>query len=84
MRIIRVLHRPTGRFVAIALLATLGLAFAAVPVLRQITSARAASTGDCQLNSAKGNVQHVIYVQFDNVHFTRDNPNVPSDLEQMP
>jgi hypothetical protein len=23
-------------------------------------------------------------VQFDNVHFTRDNPNVPSDLEQMP
>ncbi len=31
-----------------------------------------------------GNVQHVIYIQFDNVHFTRDNPNVPSDLEQMP
>jgi len=26
----------------------------------------------------------VIYIQFDNVHFTRDNPNVPSDLEQMP
>src|SRR5262249_24308372 len=24
------------------------------------------------------------YLQFDNVHFTRDNPNVPSDLEQMP
>jgi hypothetical protein len=23
-------------------------------------------------------------VEFDNVHFTRDNPNVPSDLEQMP
>src|SRR5207249_6857068 len=38
----------------------------------------------CQLNSPKGNVQHVIYVQFDNTHFTRDNPNVPSDLEQMP
>jgi hypothetical protein len=29
-------------------------------------------------------VQHVVYVEFDNVHFTRDNPNVPSDLEQMP
>ncbi len=29
-------------------------------------------------------VEHVIYVQFDNVHLTRDNPNVPSDLEQMP
>ncbi len=26
----------------------------------------------------------MIYVQFDNVHFTRDNPRVPSDLEQMP
>jgi hypothetical protein len=38
----------------------------------------------CNLNSAHGNIQHVIYVQFDNVHFTRDNPNVPSDLEQMP
>jgi hypothetical protein len=26
----------------------------------------------------------MIWLQFDNVHFTRDNPNVPSDLEQMP
>src|SRR6266567_3414565 len=30
--------------------------------------------GSCQLNSAKGNIKHVIYVQFDNTHFTRDNP----------
>jgi hypothetical protein len=29
-------------------------------------------------------VSHVVYIQFDNVHFRRDNPNVPSDLEQMP
>src|SRR3954469_18068019 len=36
----------------------------------------------CNLNSANGAIQHVIYVQFDNVHFTRDNPNIPSDLEQ--
>jgi hypothetical protein len=43
-----------------------------------------ASSGGCQLNSAKGQIQHVIYIQFDNTHFTRDNPNVPSDLEQMP
>ena len=35
----------------------------------------------CQLGNG---VQHVVYVEFDNVHFTRDNPNVPSDLEQMP
>jgi hypothetical protein len=38
----------------------------------------------CQLNSAKGQVKHVIYIIFDNVHFLRDNPNVPSDVEQMP
>ncbi|HKS69709.1 MAG TPA: hypothetical protein VJQ45_04785 [Ktedonobacterales bacterium] len=38
----------------------------------------------CQLNSAGGAIQHVIYLQFDNTHFNRDNPNVPSDLEQMP
>jgi len=42
------------------------------------------AAGACQLNSPKGNVQHVIYIQFDNTHFRRDNPNVPSDLEQMP
>src|SRR5207244_6940207 len=29
-------------------------------------------------------IKHVIYIQFDNTHFRRDNPNVPSDLEQMP
>jgi hypothetical protein len=44
----------------------------------------APAAGTCQLNSAKGQIQHVIYIQFDNTHFTRDNPNVPSDLEQMP
>jgi hypothetical protein len=36
------------------------------------------------LNSSQGNIKHVIYLIFDNVHFRRDNPNVPSDLEQMP
>lgn len=41
-------------------------------------------SGGCNLNSARGQIQHVIYIQFDNTHFTRDNPNVPSDLEQMP
>ena len=38
----------------------------------------------CQLRSAKGDIQRVIFLIFDNVHFLRDNPNVPSDLEQMP
>ena len=43
-----------------------------------------AGANGCQLHSAKGAIQHMIYIQFDNTHFTRDNPNVPSDLEQMP
>jgi hypothetical protein len=43
-------------------------------------SAKAAAP-TCRLGNG---VQHVINIVFDNVHFARDNPNVPSDLEQMP
>jgi hypothetical protein len=43
-----------------------------------------AAAGTCELGTKAAPVSHVIYLQFDNVHFTRDNPNVPSDLEQMP
>lgn len=42
------------------------------------------TSSSCVLNSPGGQAKHVIYIQFDNVHLTRDNPNVPSDLEQMP
>jgi hypothetical protein len=42
------------------------------------------SGGACRLQSGDGPVRHVVYIQFDNTHFTRDDPNVPSDLEQMP
>src|SRR5262249_59294909 len=38
----------------------------------------------CGLQAAGGKIKHVVHIQFDNVHFLRDNPNVPSDLEQMP
>jgi hypothetical protein len=44
-------------------------------------SAAGADPTGCQLGNG---VQHVIEIVFDNVHFFRDNPNVPSDLEQMP
>jgi hypothetical protein len=47
-------------------------------------SAASAAAAVCPLNASGAPVQHVIYVQFDNTHLTRDNPNVPSDLEQMP
>ena len=45
--------------------------------------AAAQATG-CPLNSPGGNISHIVYIQFDNLHLERDNPNVPSDLEQMP
>ena len=38
----------------------------------------------CQLKSPSGQVKRVVHIVFDNVHLRRDNPNVPSDLEQMP
>src|SRR5262249_26123931 len=38
----------------------------------------------CQLQSAGNQIKHVVYISFDNVHLRRDNPNVPSDLEQIP
>jgi hypothetical protein len=46
-----------------------------------VTSAVTSVAPKCQLG---GGIQHVVYLVFDNVHFRRDNPNVPSDLEQMP
>jgi arylsulfatase A-like enzyme len=46
-------------------------------------ASQSASAG-CQLNSPGGQVKRVINIVFDNVHLRRDNPNVPSDMEQMP
>ena len=39
------------------------------------------STTGCTL---KGPIKHVVYLQFDNTHYARDNSSVASDLEQMP
>ncbi len=47
------------------------------------TTADASGPTACSLG-AGGAIQHVIYVQFDNTHLSRDVPNVASDLEQMP
>src|SRR5262249_34264357 len=58
-----------------------------LPVISAADSASRSGTSSaskCHLRSAKGDIQHVVYLIFDNVHFLRDNPNVPSDLEQMP
>ena len=55
-----------------------------IGVLVISVSGTALAQSSCHLNSPSGRIKHVIYVQFDNTHFLRDNPNVPSDLEQMP
>ena len=49
-----------------------------------LAGAAPAFAGSCQLASNSHGVKHIVYIQFDNVHLRRDNPNVPSDLEQMP
>src|ERR1700756_3667068 len=59
------------------------LAIIGLLVMPRALAATTATNG-CQLKSPKGAIQHVIYVQFDNTHFRRDNPDVPSDLEHMP
>jgi hypothetical protein len=38
----------------------------------------------CQLQSQGNKIKHVVHITFDNVHLRRDDPNVPSDMEQMP
>src|SRR5207245_7044333 len=44
-------------------------------------AASAAPSSNCHLGNG---IKHVIEITFDNTHFNRDNPNVLSDLEQMP
>jgi hypothetical protein len=66
-----------------ALLAGLGIAGATGPVRAAATAPAAGSdtASSCHLGNG---ITHVVKLMFDNVHFFRDNPNVPSDLELMP
>ena len=68
--------KRSRHFVSAAVAAALGAAILAGGSI----SANAA----CQLQSPSGKITRVVYIVFDNVHLRRDNPNVPSDLEQMP
>jgi hypothetical protein len=65
------------RLTTCAVTAATGLGLLAVPA----AAGQQANGSGCML--ANG-IKHVISIQFDNVHFTQDNPNVPSDLAQMP
>ena len=70
------------RLAAVAAIA-IGWQVAAVPAQASVGSSRlvAAAPTNCTLGNG---IKHVVNVVFDNVHLTRDNPNVPSDLELMP
>jgi hypothetical protein len=68
------------RLAAVAAL-SIGWQLAAVPAGNAAAPTGSSPASTCALGNG---VQHVINIVFDNTHFTRDNPNVPSDLEQMP
>jgi hypothetical protein len=58
-----------------------GWASAGQPPARASATVRSEAGSSCRLGNG---VKHVIQLTFDNVHFFRDNPNVPSDLQMMP
>jgi hypothetical protein len=78
--------RRTRTYAALAALSVVAATAGTAAALTATVSAASPSTpvSGCQLGTPSTPVKHVISLQFDNVHFTRDNPNVPSDLEQMP
>jgi len=67
------------------------LAAAGIAVLVAVQVAGASGSGnagppppkDASCKLAHG-IKHVIYLQFDNVHYNSDAPNVAGDLQQMP
>src|SRR3954447_22480142 len=81
-------RRPRSRRISTiaasaALVAGVGVVGAGAASAAPAAPAQQADHGQasCQLGNG---VKHVVKLMFDNVHFFRDNPNVPSDLELMP
>ena len=58
-------------------LAAASLLVTGLPVLAGGSAAAGVPDNGCRLGNG---VRHVINIVFDNVHFFRDNPNVPSDV----
>jgi len=74
--------KPKVKLSALAALAAALIVLAATGVAGARTGG--APTAGCQLGAGNSKIKHVIYLQFDNVHYRRDASNVASDLEQMP
>ena len=78
------LGRGKLRWLGVALaLAALAGAAAAAGALGGTKAAAITPPPSSSCHLANG-ISHVIEITFDNTHFNRDNPNVLSDLEQMP
>lgn len=90
-------HSPRLRSLALRAIAASALLFSSIGLGSPTALADRGGPNDpsqpgpaaaCQLGAQhgghSGDIQHVIYVQFDNTHFARDRQSVPSDLEQMP
>jgi len=75
--------RVTAAASSAALLGTLGLAGTSMAATAKDAKPAAPATGTSSCHLGNG-VKHVVQLTFDNVHYFRDNPNVPSDLELMP
>ena len=74
----------TGRSVEVRSAVGLSRMILALLISIALCGFAAAQATGCPLNSPSGKISHIVYIQFDNLHLERDNPNVPSDLEQMP
>lgn len=75
-------RKPRSRALPLALVAA-AVTSPALPLAAH-AAAPAAAAPSCHLGTYEHPLKHIVYLQFDNVHLRRDNPNVPSDLEQMP
>ncbi|ERF83106.1 hypothetical protein JQ559_24545 [Bradyrhizobium viridifuturi] len=62
----------------------LGALFLALDCVVTCSTGSAQALAACELRSRGGVIKHVVQIELDNVHLRRDDPNVPSDLEQMP
>src|SRR5215469_15371682 len=79
----RMVGRNFPRTLAVPAALALALGVTAATAAARTATSRTSSPAACALGP-NGSIQHVIYLQFDNTHLMRDNPNVPSDLQQLP
>jgi hypothetical protein len=75
------MHTSKRLGAALAVLATAAATAVALALASPGTSRSAVSS--CQL-SPNGQITRLVNIVFDNTHYNRDRPDVPSDLEQMP